>query len=125
MKLFKKKEIADSEIAADISKGSNTIMAPVGEDGKPLYDKIVSHAHNSHTLKPKLVADPPKYGDEYLGLEKYHAVDFPGMFESKGPELDTALYLTLQKVLLEAKSAKVLVLVSAHIFLPDNVHMVR
>ena len=88
-------------------------MAPVGPDGKPIENAIISHQFNSHTLKPKFVSDPPVYGDEYCGLDKFHCVDYPGMFESKGPELDTALYLGIQKILLTAKSSRILLLVSA------------
>ena len=49
-----------------------------------------------------------------------HAVDFPGMFESRGPELDVALYLAIQQILLTARSAKILILVSAQVFEPES-----
>ena len=101
-----------------------TMMAPEVE-GNPVEKMIVSHSFNSHTLKPKLVSDPPKYGDHFCGLDKFHMVDYPGMFESKGPELDSALYLGIQKILLTAKSARVLVLVSAQVFEPDNSRMLN
>lgn len=70
-------------------------MAPVGDDGQPLESKIISYGHNSHTIKPKIVSDPPKWGDLYLGLDGWHAVDFPGMFESRGPEIEAAIMLAL------------------------------
>lgn len=62
----------------------------------PSENKIISHGRNSHTLKPKFVSDPPVYGDEFCGLDSIHSVDYPGMFESRGPELDVALYLGIQ-----------------------------
>ena len=42
------------------------------------------------------------------------------MFESKGTELDIAIDLTLQRVLLQAKSAKILVLVAATSLTAEN-----
>lgn len=100
-------------------------MAPVGPDGQPLSSEIMSYGHNSHTLKPKLVSDPPQWDEHFLGLDGWYAVDFPGMFESRGPELDAAIMLALQHILLTAKNAKVIVLVSAHIFNPDTNQMVE
>ena len=47
-------------------------------------------------------------------------VDFPGLFEQRGAELDIAIHLTLQKILKTAKSTKVVVLVSATCFQPEN-----
>lgn len=101
----------------------NSFMAPCDPEGKPLENMIISHGHNSHTLKPKLVSDPPTYGDLYCGLDKYHSIDYPGMFESKGLELDTALYLGIQQILLTAKSARVMCLVSAQVLEPENQRM--
>ena len=42
------------------------------------------------------------------------------MFESKGIELDIAIDLTLQRVLRQAKSAKILVLVAATSLTAEN-----
>ena len=98
-------------------------MAP-DVNGAPSENRIISHVRNSHTLKPKFVSDPPVYGDEFCGLDSIYSVDYPGMFESRGPELDVALYLGIQQILLSAKSARVLVLVSAQIFEPDKTRMV-
>lgn len=95
-------------------------MAPEGPDGEPITEAIMSHSHNSHTIVPKLPQDKPEYAEEYKGLDGTWLVDFPGMFESKGLELDIAMDLTLQRVLLQAKSAKILVLVSATSLTPES-----
>ena len=92
-------------------------MAPIGEDGQPQVNKIMSYGHNSHTLKPKIIQE--KWDDMYTGLDGWYAIDFPGMFESRGPEIEAAIQLALQHILLSARNAKVLVLVSASIFNPD------
>ena len=47
-------------------------------------------------------------------------IDFPGIFESRGAELDIAIRLSLQHLLLSSKSAKVLLLVSAAVLTPDQ-----
>ena len=100
-------------------------MAPVGDNKQPQEGKIISYGHNSHTLKPKIISDPPKWGDLYNGLDGWHAVDFPGMFESRGPEIEAAIMLALQHILISARKAKVLVLVSASIFNSDSNQMVE
>lgn len=97
-----------------------TFMAPVGPDGEPMPEAIMSHAHNSHTIVPKIPQDKPEYPKDYAGFDGTWLVDFPGMFESKGTELDVAIDLTLQRVLLQAKSAKILVLVSATSLTAEN-----
>lgn len=68
-------------------------MAPVGPDGQPAMSKIISFGHNSHTLKPKIVQE--KWSDMYPGLDGWYAIDFPGMFESRGPEIEAAIMLAL------------------------------
>lgn len=70
-------------------------MAPAAAGGVPGHSMIISHSHNSHTLRPKLVRDPPVYPKEFCGLDGIHAVDYPGMWESKGPELDISMHLAL------------------------------
>ena len=100
-------------------------MAPVGPDGEPEVTKFISFAHNSHTLKPKFVKDPPEWHEKFMGLDGWHGVDFPGMFESRGPEIEQAIMLALQYLMQQAKESKVLVLVSANIFLPDTNEMVK
>ena len=122
MKYFQRRKVENTAIGKEATQ--NCFMAPVDKDGNPLYDKIINHSHNSHTLKPKFVTNPPEYADDYCGLDGIYSVDYPGMFESKGPELDAALYLSLQRILLTAKSAKVLILVSAQYFLPDAAKMI-
>ena len=90
MKFFQKKKFKDIDFVNYASM--NSFIAPAN-NGKPVQEKIISHGWNSHTLKPKFVTDPPIYGDEFCGLDSIHSVDYPGMFESRGPELDIALYL--------------------------------
>jgi len=90
MKFFQKKKFKDIDFVNHASM--NSFIAPAN-NGKPAQEKIISHGWNSHTLKPKFVTDPPIYGDEFCGLDSIHSVDYPGMFESRGPELDIALYL--------------------------------
>lgn len=106
-----------------LSSASKSFMAPIDKDGIPSANKIISHQHNSHTLKPKLVSDPPAYGEQYKELKGTYSVDYPGLWETKGVELDIAMQLTLQKVLLNSKSAKLIILVSATILLPENQKM--
>lgn len=110
MEMIKKRQYPDIEW---IQKSATLRMMVPVKDGKPVESDIISNSFNSHTLMPKLVSDPPQYGEHYCGLERFHMVDYPGMFETRGPELDTALYLGIQKILMTAKSARVLVLVSA------------
>ena len=51
-------------------------------------------------------------------------VDFPGMFDCKGLILDIALELSLQRILKNAKSSKIVLLISAGVFLPENSKMI-
>lgn len=53
----------------------------------------MSHQSNSHTLAPSIVHGP-EY-TEFESLNGNYLVDFAGMFDSKGPELDTILDLGL------------------------------
>lgn len=71
-------------------------MAPMGANGQPVTSNIMSLGHNSHTLYPKIPfqARYPNYYEE-AGLKDTYLIDFPGMFESRGPELDVAVSLTL------------------------------
>ena len=69
-------------------------MAPEGPDGEPIVEEIMSHSHNSHTIVPKIPQQSPDYPAEYSELNGTWIVDFPGMFESKGLELDIAIDLT-------------------------------
>ena len=58
-------------------------------------------------------------------MKDTHLLDFPGMFESRGPELDVAVSLTLQKILSDARSVKTLILVQASILEPTNAEILR
>ena len=100
-------------------------MAPISADKKDLpgSSKIISHQHNSHTIKPKIPCEP-KYPYDFYEMNGTHLIDFPGMFESKGAELDIAMHLTLKKVLTTAKSAKILLLVQATCLIPENNHII-
>ena len=51
-------------------------------------------------------------------------MDFPGMFDCKGILLDIPMELALQRILMQARSAKIVVLVSASILLPDNARLI-
>ena len=98
MKLFKRKP-KNKQMAVYRDSATATFMAPVGPDGEPIEEAIVSHKHNSHTIVPKIPQEKPEYPEEYAALNGTWIVDFPGMFESKGVELDIAIDLTLQRVL--------------------------
>ena len=100
-------------------------MAPVDDDGDgPASSKIISHQYNSHTIRPKFASDTTTFPDEFKDLNGLHLVDFPGLFETRGPEIDIAIHLTLQRILLHAKSAKVLVLIAASCLLSNNSHII-
>ena len=98
-------------------------MAPVQPDGLPSAHSIISHKHNSHTLAPKYVENTPNYPEEYKEFQDIWSVDYPGLFESKGPELDISMQMTLQKLISQSKSAHILLLVSAGVFLPDSIKL--
>ena len=92
--LFRRKA-KDRQKAVYKSAATATFMAPMGEDGEPIEGDIISHSHNSHTIVPKIPMEKAEYIEEYKGLNGCWLVDFPGMFESKGLELDIAIDLTL------------------------------
>lgn len=125
IKYFKKDKknqaLADSAITKT-ALGS-TFMAPVGADGLPQESAIISHKHNSHTLGPKFVNETPCYPDAFSDLQGIYSVDYPGLFESKGPELDISMQLGLQRLISNSKKAYILVLVSATIFLPESARL--
>lgn len=71
------------------------IVAPVAEDGiTPILSEIMSHERNSHTLRPKIIGDG-HYIPQFSQLEGTLLVDFPGIFESKGLELEISIHLAL------------------------------
>lgn len=116
LKFYRRKDIKDKKFQASQA----FFLAPEDRKAKgPNICGTISHAHNSHTLQPKIPFLPPYHGD-FNDLNKYHLVDFPGIFEQRGPELDISIHLCLQKILMASKSAKVLVLVSANIFSPEQ-----
>jgi hypothetical protein len=86
-------------------------MAPKSaDDGDlPANHDIISHSHNSHTFKPKVIGNGT-YDERFKELNGTYLVDFPGMFDSKGYDLDIAMHLALQRVIVQAKSTKILVL---------------
>ena len=51
-------------------------------------------------------------------------VDFPGLFETRGPEIDIAIHLTLQRILIKARSAKALVLIASSCLTSVNNHII-
>ena len=123
----KKKNVKETAAAQEAERAKLlNFMAPVGANGLPLTNSIMSQGHNSHTLFPKIPC-PAKYPPafEAAGLKDTYLVDFPGMFESRGPELDIAINVTLQKVLVASKSAKALVLVQASILEPQNTEILN
>lgn len=122
MKLFRRKGDV-KQTAAGKEAVLMTFMAPVSKDNDELPDvnAIVSHQHNSHTIYPKITAKP---ADKFKGLENVRLVDFPGMFDCKGVILDIALELSLQRILMQARSAKLVLLVSAGVFTPENSKMI-
>lgn len=94
MKLFRRKaKDRQREFYKDVATA--TFMAPEGPDGEPIVEAIMSHSHNSHTIVPKIPQEKPEYPPEFSELDGTWIVDFPGMFESKGLELDIAIDLTL------------------------------
>lgn len=92
MKLFKRKKREGGVHARAVKP---YFMAPVGADGQPVESDLIDHGNNSHTFVPKLVMEEARYIDEFKELDGRHIVDIPGMFESKGSEIDIAMDLTL------------------------------
>eukprot|EP00351_Strombidinopsis_sp_SopsisLIS2011_P001728 CAMPEP_0116874466 /NCGR_PEP_ID=MMETSP0463-20121206/5921_1 /TAXON_ID=181622 /ORGANISM="Strombidinopsis sp, Strain SopsisLIS2011" /LENGTH=89 /DNA_ID=CAMNT_0004518125 /DNA_START=308 /DNA_END=577 /DNA_ORIENTATION=- len=86
-------------------------MAPVDNDGKPMNIDFISHYVKSHTFLPSLLAGP-KF-DKYPALNGKYLIDFPGFFDSKGPEVSLGIDLALKMVIRASKSAKVILLVPA------------
>ena len=69
------------------------IMAPIVEEEAQSH-KIISHRRNSHTLAPTLFYGP-NYPERYQSLNGKYLIDFPGMFDTKGTEIDLAIDLAL------------------------------
>ena len=122
MKLFRKKDVEQSSAAKEAYQ--QYFMAPVLDGQQPGESNIISHQYNSHTIRPKFASDTTKFPEEFQDLDGLHLVDFPGLFETRGPEIDIAIHLTLQRILLQAKSAKVLVLIAASCLINTNNHVI-
>lgn len=88
---------------------------------EPIELNIISHQHNSHTFYPKIVGNPV---EQFEGFSDCLMVDFPGMFDSKGPIMDIAMLLGLQRILRKAKKAKVLIMVSAGVLEPSATKLI-
>ena len=125
MKFFKKGDPQVRETNIGQNAASQFFMAPVQEadPNKPDDSQIISHSHNSHTFKPKIVGNGT-YPDSLKELNGTFLVDFPGMFDSKGYDFDIAMHLALQRVLIKAKSSKVLVLAQATCLIAENSHII-
>ena len=85
----KNQALLDSAVTKTVV--GSTFLAPVGDDGLPIENAIISHQHNSHTLGPKFVNGTPNYPENFNALQGIHSIDYPGLFESKGPELDISM----------------------------------
>ena len=70
-------------------------MAPEDEKGEAVESELISHGNNSHTFLPKIVQEEPIYIDQFKELNGTYLVDLPGMFDSKGEEMDVAMDLML------------------------------
>ena len=101
-------------------------MAPMaeGNDSLPAENKIISHQFNSHTIRPKFACEKVEYPPQFAALNGTWLIDFPGMFETRGPDIDIAIHLTLQKILREAKSAKIMVLIAATCLRSSDNHII-
>ena len=97
MKLFKR--TAATLKYSEVAQSSSTLnfLAPCySGNGEPVNSSIISHQRNSHTLKPKIVGGPNDFGEEFYELlQGHYLVDFPGIFESRGIELEISIRLAL------------------------------
>lgn len=125
MKFYKKGDAKVKNSALGKDASTQFFMAPKSAaDGEvPEESAIISHQHNSHTFKPKLVSNG-KYPDKFKNLDGTYLVDFPGMFDSKGYDLDIAMHMALQRVIMQAKSTKILVLAQATCLIAENNHII-
>ena len=136
MKFFKKKDVIDSEVGKEAyqayfmapvevnSAAADEDAAAAEKSSMPALSKIISHQYNSHTIRPKFASDSTIYPEEYSALNGMYMVDFPGLFETRGPEIDIAIHLTLQRIMLKAKSAKALVLLASSCLTSVNSHII-
>ena len=75
----------------------NKIMVPVDDEGNALCTEMISHALNSHTLKPSIVHGPD-YPEQFEGLKGTYLIDFPGMFDTSGSEIGVVIDLALKMI---------------------------
>jgi len=64
-------------------------------------------------LEPSIAAGP-NYCKEFNELKGYYLIDFPGMFDSKDITNEISIDLALQRIIVEAKSTKILLLMAAN-----------
>lgn len=121
LKIFNKKKLKDNPVAQKAAL--RNFMAPCDpeDESLPIELDFMSHQHNSHTIYPKTLGAPESF---FEGFENTIMVDFPGMFDSKGTILEIAMLLSLQRIIMQAKTAKVVVMVSAGILTPENQKMI-
>ena len=125
MKMFKKSNKKVKQTDVGKSATVQSFIAPVDPEDEdlPIICPIISHSHNSHTFRPKIIGNG-KYTDDFKKLNGTYLIDFPGLFDSKGSAIEIAIYLALQRLLVIAKSAKVLLLLSAQCLQNDANHII-
>ena len=64
MKIFRRKK-ANRDKDVYKTAACATFMAPVGDDGEPIMNAIMSHQHNSHTIVPKIPMGNTDYIEEF------------------------------------------------------------
>ena len=74
------------------------IMVPVNNNDEPLLDENISHQRNSHTLVPRLIYGP-YYSQKFEALNGHWLIDFPGMFDSKGGEMQIIIDYALKMII--------------------------
>lgn len=120
MKIFKKKNVKNTEVGKEAKLMTFCAPCDPNDENLPIPSAIMSHKHNSHTIYPK-IPEPhnisSNFGDKWSDT---YMLDFPGMFDCKGFLADIPMEMALQRIFRNAKSARLVVLVSASILLPDN-----
>ena len=100
------------------------LMVPVDDQGGKKDSEIISHSTNSHTLSPS-IAHGPEYIDKFSALKDHYLIDFPGMFDSKGSEIEVAIDMALQMIIKKSKSTKLGLLVPSNHFMPDTRNIIK
>lgn len=115
-------ELQDKDVLVvigDPKSGKTSILSALKD--RPRHQPPQAESTQFGIIRPQKAIEPFQYRDEFCGLDQYSCIEFPGVFGSfKCTEIDLALQLSLQKVLTQAKTARVLLLLSAKYFLPDN-----